>query len=466
MTALSDGTLDTIVALATAPEPAGIAVIRISGSLTSQIISLIFTSKKSPTSFPRLAIYGKLVDKKRQLPLDTGMCLFFKSPNSYTGEDVAELHFHGSPLIAQKLIKVILDLGARLANPGEFTERAYLNNKLDLIQAESVCDLINSTSEEALKIANEQINGRLSKVVDSVGEPLRAALAQLEAYIDFPEEDIEPEVLAVIVNKVKLAEATINKLVTSFDYGMLVKSGLRVLLCGPPNAGKSSLLNKLLGTNRAIVSPKSGTTRDLIEEKAQLHGYNFVFCDSAGIREAQDEIEQIGIELAIERLNWADLILVVVDTTAVYPQDQLELLKSKLSPYIDKLCLVRNKFDLSFNNNITPFKISESTQSLTVSCKLENGIDSLIKFLVDFLASKNSLSSESNEIITNKRHHQHLTLAQKHLDEFLANAQVGLGREYLSENIRVALANLSEIVGHTSNEDILERIFSQFCIGK
>ena len=456
----------TIAALATAPAPAGVAVIRVSGPRTRMALGELFRSKKDPLSSPRLMCFGDILDFKTGEPIDKALAVFMPGPASYTGEDVAELQFHGSPVLVQRVLRSLYAFGILPAPAGEFTKRAFLSGKLDLAQAEAVADVVNSKSEEELRFAGEQLKGRFSQAVESIGEPLRDALAELEATIDFPEEDIQPDKLAQVAARAEVARAQVSKLLASYAFGSLVKDGVRVLLCGRPNAGKSSLLNLLVGKRKAIVSAISGTTRDLIEEEASLAGHKFVFCDSAGIRETSDEVERIGVELAKERLPWADIVLFVVDATDSSPAwlETLAVLKGATK----RIWMVVNKIDVN-PAALGLFQPDSAVcqQLFYVSAKTGAGIGPLLEALVDDVAREMPERGEAGEVVTNERHRDCLRRAQDSLSAFIDmthSKQAPLA--ILVADLREALSALDEIVGKTYTEDILGRIFSKFCIGK
>lgn len=456
----------TIAALATAPVPAGVAVIRVSGPRTRLALKALFRGKKDPLRSPRTLVYGDILDFKTGLALDKGLAVFMPSPWSFTGEDVAEFQFHGSPVLVQQVLRSLYAYGILPAAGGEFTKRAFLNGKLDLAQAEAIADVINAKGEEELRFAGEQLKGRLSQAVSAIGEPLRDVLAELEASIDFPEEDIEPEKVDDIAARAEVARAKVSQLLSTYSFGALVKEGVRVLLCGQPNAGKSSLLNLILGKKRAIVSPISGTTRDLIEEEASLAGQKFVFCDSAGIRDTTDEIEKIGVELAKERIPWADLVLLVVDATdeQLLWQSTADLLRESGK----RVWLVVNKIDLNPKAMMQVFCDSRTcSQNFYISAKTGAGIGALIEALVEDVTKNMPERGDVGEVVTNERHRDCLLRAEAALRQFAdAVASKTPALPILVADIREALSALDEIVGKTYTEDILGRIFSKFCIGK
>ena len=458
---------DTIAALATAPAPAGIAVLRLSGPGTRAVLDKVFRAKQRCSENPRQLIYGDFVDPDSAANLDSGMAVYMPAPNSYTGEDLAELHTHGSPLIVEKILDVLHRCGARAAEAGEFTKRAFLNGKLDLVQAEAVADLIVSASEASLRMAREQLDGRFSLALDALGEPLRNVLAEIEASIDFPEEDIQPDTLEKIERSIAQALTQIDKLLSTYRYGQAVKEGYRVLLCGPPNAGKSSLLNALLGSERAIVTDISGTTRDLIEESADMDGFRFLFCDSAGLHnKSEDRVEQIGIELARERISWANLVLIVLDASRPVDPDITALI-DEVHQRAENLWIVANKLDL--NPDLGQVEELASTKDIPLiglSALERSSCQELILQLIDQVKSQLSSDSEQSIIVTNARQRASLVDAQLSLKQTLQALGDRLPLEVISAELRVALSALDEIVGKTYTEDILGRIFSKFCVGK
>lgn len=455
----------TICALATSAAPSGVAIIRLSGPETKNIISKVFKGKKDPVSCPRELIYGKLFNPENNITQDHALVVFFKGPSSFTGEDLAEFHIHGSPLLAQNVLRNLFSVGAEPAKAGEFTQRAFENGKLDLIQAEAVGDIISASSEMALKVAREQLEGKLSNVIDVIGEPLRDNLSEIEANIDFPEEDINPDTIDAIKTQINKTKEELKVILNTFDYGQIIREGYRVLICGRPNAGKSSLLNQLLETQRAIVTNISGTTRDLIEENALINGYKFVFCDSAGITTTDDEVEKIGIELAISKVDWADLVLLVVDANE--GEDEFQEIIEILNKKVKNICLVVNKID---QNQSAIGKLFCDTsicrRNIYISALDGTGISKLKEVLVDEVISTLHNQGESSVIVTNERQRSCLNNALKSLEETLNAIENNMPLEIISADLRNSLLSLEEIIGKTHTEDILGRIFSKFCIGK
>jgi tRNA modification GTPase len=413
-----------------------------------------------------MLILGDIIEFESGRVIDSCLAVFMPAPGSFTGEDVVEFQLHGSPILVSAVLRSLYSYGIQPAVAGEFTRRAFLNGKLDLAQAEAIADLIHAKGEEAAKYANEQLNGRLSRAIDRIGEPLRDALAELEAAIDFPDEEIDPESIDSVARCVVVALRQVESLIATYSFGSLVRDGVRVLLCGLPNSGKSSLLNALLGKRRAIVSDISGTTRDLIEDEATFSGHRFLFCDSAGIRETEDRVEMIGVELAKERIPWADLVLLVVDFG-----DSDEAWRELARLLLDqnkRVWLVVNKMDLA-SDSFRELNVGSSLfqRSFFLSVKTGEGLGSLIDALVDDVAKEIPDKAEVGEVITNARHRECLERARRVLEGFSDCEQLRFKPlSIIATDLKACLNALDEIVGRTYTEDILGRIFSKFCIGK
>jgi tRNA modification GTPase len=457
--------VSTIAALATAPAPAGIAVIRVSGPKTRTVLKALFRAKHDPTSDPRRLTFGSIIDHQSGQVIDQALAVYMPGPHSYTGEDVGEFQFHGSPVLVQKILRSLFAFGISPAEPGEFTKRAFLNGKVDLVQAESVCDLINAASEQALRLASEHLKGRFSEAIAEIGEPLRNTLAEIEAHIDFPDEDIQPQKVEQLAQTLVTARQKIAAILKTYSYGQVVREGYRVLLCGRPNVGKSSILNLLLDRERAIVTEISGTTRDIIEEEAIIGGYRFIFCDSAGITESNDKVEQKGIELTRSRVPWADLVLFVADAND--QPEHWQAVLSELRGTAKKIWMVTNKIDLNPQAFTTHFCDSSiCAQNFYLSAKTRNGLEALVQSLMEEVRLSVGDRAQASNVVTNERHRNCLNNADEALSRAIDAAKRKLPLEIASAEIRIALNALEEIVGKTATEDILGRIFSRFCIGK
>lgn len=443
---------DTIAALATPVGTSAIGVVRVSGPETRAIAQGIF----GDLAPPRLAQHADYRDTFGSL-VDDVLYTFFAQPNSYTGEDTLEISCHGNPFIAQKLLGDLLTRGCRSAEAGEFTKRAFLNGRLDLSQAEAVMDLIHARSERALAVANQQLRGSLGRRMDELINLLVNILASIEAYIDFPEEDLPPENRAHLASQlVRLQSATASLLATS-HYGALLRSGIRTVIIGEPNVGKSSLLNQLLGRDRALVSPEPGTTRDYLEEVISVGPHAFRLIDTAGLNESPSPLERRGIEKTVEQATAADVFLWMIDSSRALPALAPHLARL-LRP--DNTVAVLNKCDLAPESpppTDLPF--------VRVSALTGAGIDQLSSHLAR-VADQFRTETGDEVVAINARHAQALAQSRAALASASAKLDQNEPIELVASDLREALSAFGEIAGRVDNEKVLDALFSSFCIGK
>jgi tRNA modification GTPase len=448
---------DTIVALATAPGIGAIAVIRISGSKAFSIIDSLFPSKKIEEQATHTALVGMLKDADRLI--DEVVLTLFKGPKSFTGENTIEINCHGSSFIQQQIIEACVSKGARLARAGEFTQRAFLNGKMDLTQAEAVADIIASNTAASQKAALHNIRGGFSHELSHMREQLISFSALIELELDFATEDVEFADREKFYNLINELSSSVNKLINSFALGNVIKNGVSVAIIGKPNAGKSTLLNILLNEERAIVSDIAGTTRDTIEEIINIEGILFRLIDTAGIREnSTDIIENFGIEKSLGKMRSADIVLYIFDINTETNEElnkQVTIFKSEKIKYL----LAANKADTTIAQNVYKQK-----DILYISAKQNEGIDVLKKTL--FNATVHADTNAENNIVTNARHLESLKNISSSLKEIKNGLDANISGDLLSSDIRAALYHLGEITGEVTNEDKLDFIFSKFCIGK
>lgn len=452
---------DTIVALATAPGIGAIGVIRLSGEKAFDIINTLFSSKDLSGKASHTIHVGLIKDGDKLI--DEVVVSLFKGPKSYTGEDVVEISCHGSPYVQQQVLQACVNKGARLAKPGEYTQRAFLNGKLDLTQAEAVADLIASNTAASQKTALYNIRGGFSEVLKALREELIGFSALIELELDFSQEDVEFADRKKFYQLIQSAQATTDRLLQSFQLGNVIKNGVSVAIIGKPNAGKSTLLNTLLNENRAIVSEIAGTTRDTIEEVLNINGILFRLIDTAGIREhSTDTIELVGIERSLAKMKSADVVLYIFDVNEV-TEDELKAIAGKLHENNNKIILVGNKADITAAV-ITNDKFNNIEEIYFISAKNKTGIDELKNTL--FKSTVSELPTSENVIITNARHQEALQQVKQSLDDIENGLNNELPADLLALDIRRCLHYISEITGDISNEDVLDFIFSKFCIGK
>jgi len=450
---------ETIAAQATATGRGGVGIIRVSGPEVTNVA---------------IAILGKLPELRKAEyltfnnlageALDQGIALYFKGPNSFTGEDVIEFQGHGGPIILDMLLKEILSIAnVRMANPGEFSEQAFLNDKLDLTQAEAIADLINSTSEQAAKCALNSLQGDFSKLINQLVEDTIHLRMYVEAAIDFPEEEIDFLADKKVVTNLKKIITQVTNVRKQAQQGALIREGMRVVIAGRPNAGKSSLLNALSGKESAIVTDIAGTTRDVLTEHIHIDGMPLHIIDTAGLRESNDKVEQIGIERAWKEIKQADRVLLMVDSTVsttVDPKEEWPDFFDRLPENIG-LTIIRNKADISHSK--TGISGEDDQPTITLSAKNGEGVDLLkdhLKAIMGYQGStEGSFMARRRHLSALEKAHQHLEIGLEQLESYVAG-------EILAEELRLCQQELNQITGEFTNDDLLSEIFSSFCIGK
>ncbi len=479
--------LDTIAAISTPLGHSGIGIVRLSGKDAIKIADKIFLSPKNKTlkQIPsHRIIYGHIINSNKEI-IDEALISVMRSPHTYTKEDVVEINCHGGPVPLRRILELVLKNGARLAEPGEFTRRAFLNGRIDLAQAEAVLDVINAMTEQSQKTAVEQLRGGLSKKIEAIKEKLIELTAFVEAYIDFPEEDIELMSLTGMKEQALKIQHSLRELIESSNYGMILREGLKTAIIGRPNVGKSSLLNALLEQDRAIVTEVPGTTRDVIEDYLNIQGLPVKIMDTAGIREVEDIAEKEGVKRSLFAMKDADLALIVLDGSEDLHNTDRELIeKSNLQNTI----LVINKIDLPQKIKLKTIKMKHSKvrtkeyenqisphppltkgergdfQTVKISALKGTGLDELKDKIVE--AVLHGKPANGSGIVTNLRHVHALEKALKSIISFIKEIDKKTPPEFLSVELRESLDAIGEIIGITTPENILNKIFSNFCIGK
>lgn len=445
--------MDNIAAIATANGYAGIGIIRISGKHALSITKKIIGTDRVIT--PRQASYCDFLNQNGEI-IDSGLVIYFKAPHSFTGEDVVELHGHGSPVALNMLLQECLGLGCRLADAGEFSRRAFLNNKIDLIQAESIIDLIQAESEAGVKSALKSLKGQFSEHIQAINQQLIDLRMFVEATLDFPEEDIEFIANAKIHAKLKSLQQEIHLLLNSTKQGVLLNNGANIVIVGRPNVGKSSLLNALANEDIAIVTTIAGTTRDIVKEKIIINGIAFNIIDTAGIRDTQDIVEQIGIERALAATQNAEICLVLMDDSIGITADDKKILNQL--PANIKQIFVHNKIDLT--QKTEKVESHAEIHHVFISAKHKLGINLLRNTILDLIG----FDSNNHDIfIARTRHLNNMRRAIGYIDTAFNNWN---NLEILAEELRYAHNELTQITGEFSSDDLLGEIFSKFCIGK
>ncbi|NMZ67777.1 tRNA modification GTPase trmE [Pseudomonas peli] len=451
--------VETIAAVATAQGRGGVGIVRVSGPLAGTLAQAICQRELQP----RYAHYGPFFADAKQV-LDEGLALYFPGPNSFTGEDVLELQGHGGPVVLDLLLRRCVQLGARLARPGEFSERAFLNDKLDLAQAEAIADLIEASSEQAARNALRSLQGEFSRRVHGLTERLISLRIYVEAAIDFPEEEIDFLADGHVLSLLDGVRAELAGVLREAGQGALLRDGMTVVIAGRPNAGKSSLLNALAGREAAIVTEIAGTTRDVLREHIHIDGMPLHVVDTAGLRDTEDQVERIGVERALKAIGEADRILLVVDATAPEADDPFALWPEFLDqrPDPSKVTLIRNKADLS-GESVVLEVCNDGHVTISLSAKSTEGLDLLREHLKACMGYEQTSESSFS---ARRRHLEALRQASTHLEHGHAQLTLAGAGELLAEDLRMAQQALGEITGAFSSDDLLGRIFSSFCIGK
>jgi tRNA modification GTPase len=452
---------DTIAAISTSLGEGGIGIIRVSGpdapAMANQLIRLSGSGGLQSHRFS----YGVLIDPATGETVDEVMVVLMRAPRSYTREDLLEIQCHGGSLLVQRVLGVVLRQGARLGEPGEFTKRAFLNGRIDLVQAEAVIDLIRGKTEAAITLAQHQREGMLSRKLDEIRSRLVTSLAFIEAHIDFPEEDIEPTALERIRESTAAGLHEVSDLIDGFSAGRVLRDGVSVLIAGKPNVGKSSLLNTLLKEKRSIVTAIPGTTRDLIEEIVNIKGLPVRLMDTAGIRDTTDPVEEEGVRRARERLAVADLTLFVLDGSRPFDEDDRLILGDLAGrPYF----VVRNKMDLP--HCLALPELMEPLADLRISTLTGEGVDGLLEAIHQTFLKGEAIDSREYVTLSRARHRDALELCRDRLLQFQENAETGAELELLAVDLRDALSALGSVTGETTPDEVLDLIFSSFCIGK
>ncbi len=451
---------ETIVALGTPAGESALAIVRLSGPACLSLCQAVFEAKTTTQAIPPRSVQlGNYVDKQGQ-SLDQCVYILYPDEKSFTGEPMLEINCHGNPFIVQKIIQDMVARGCRIAGPGEFTRTAFMNGKIDLSQAEAITDVIRARSDKALDIAQKQLHGALGKRIHEINEELLQTIAEIEAYIDFPEEDLPLEDTQGPAAKLSKINGTIIELLNTHRYSGLIREGIKTVIIGAPNAGKSSLLNALIGEERALVSPIPGTTRDFIRERIHVGPYSLQIVDTAGIHETHSELEKLGIQKTVENIDNADLLLWVIDSSLTVPLLP-EHIHSKITR--ENTLIVFNKIDLPKRLNFKP--LCDKFDHVFLSTKTHEGFSEFKTILLKYLEKEIFIPTEES-VIVNSRHAAALEETLKELTTGLEILRSGLPGELVASHLRSGLGTLGAITGKADNELILDKLFSSFCIGK
>jgi tRNA modification GTPase len=455
---------ETIAAISTALGEGGIGIVRISGEKSFEILNKIYIRENINSEYiNRHMYYGKIVNPENNEIVDEALTVYMKAPNTYTCEDVVEINCHGSIISQRRILDLVLKNGARIAEPGEFTKRAFLNGRLDLSQAEAVIDLIKAKTDKGFNVAINHLEGGFSSVVAEIREELLNILAQITVNIDYPDEDIEQVLYKEIEKKLTEVNIEIKELIDSAETGIIFNEGIRVAIVGKPNVGKSSLMNSILGENRVIVTSVPGTTRDTIEENINIGGIPIILRDTAGIRETENEIEKHGIERSKEKFNKADLGILVLDSSRTLDQEDVNIIEKI---HDRKVLIVVNKTDIDLTLDEKDVKrMIPEAKIIKTSMKEMSGIKDVKKAIEEmFLGGK--IKQQESRTVNNSRHKDLLIKAKSSNDDGLILLKEKEALEIVEIDINNAYKLLGEILGETIEDDIIDRVFSTFCLGK
>ncbi|MCL2382787.1 MAG: tRNA uridine-5-carboxymethylaminomethyl(34) synthesis GTPase MnmE [Oscillospiraceae bacterium] len=456
--------MDIIAAISTAPGIGGIGIVRMSGEGSLKILDKMFRAKNKENSDRTKGYslkYGEIINPETNKVIDEVLVSFFREPKSYTAEEMCEINSHGSAVVLREILDLCLKQGASLAEPGEFTKRAFLNGRIDLSQAEATADMINARTKLESRAAIHQLEGYLSKKINEIRGKAMDVLVDMEANIDYPEYDIEEVTEDRVKSDLGTIKGELEALLKSFEDGKIIKEGIKIAIIGSPNAGKSSLLNAMLKEERAIVTDVAGTTRDTIEEMITIEGIPFNMVDTAGIREADNEVEKIGIEKSKQIAEKSDVIIAMFDNSqelSVEDKEILKFIKGK------KAIIVLNKSDLKSAN--IEEKIGKSYEKIIyISVKEEKGLEELQKYLIAMF-KLNEVNLDNENIVTNIRHKKLIEKAAKSAEKAEETINTGMPIDIIAINIKDIIEDLSKITGENVSEDIVNEIFSKFCLGK
>ncbi|NWO19204.1 tRNA uridine-5-carboxymethylaminomethyl(34) synthesis GTPase MnmE [Leptotrichia sp. oral taxon 223] len=452
---------DTIAAISTPKGEGGIAIIRISGDKSFEILDKIFI-KKNPNAdlgFYKLN-YGFIKDGEKTV--DEVMAVRLKAPKSYTCEDIVEINCHGGTLVSEKVLELVLRNGARHAESGEFTKRAFMNGRIDLSQAEAVMDIIQGKTEKSVSLSLDQLRGDLRDKVNEFKKALLDIAAHVNVVLDYPEEGIDDPLPAELRNNLEKVYEEANRLIDSYDTGKKIKEGIKTVIVGKPNVGKSTLLNALLHEERAIVTHIAGTTRDIIEEIINIKGIPLVLVDTAGIRRTDDIVENIGVEKSKQFIEKADLVLLVLDASKELEAEDMEVI-TKIKENNKKVIVLLNKIDLNKKINLEGYSLENIVE---ISAKDNIGIEDMQEKIYSYIVEEDVENSSEKLIITNIRHKTALEKTKDAIRNIFETIDMGLPMDLISVDLKEALDSLSEITGEISSEDILDHVFGNFCVGK